>query len=203
MKLSELNAEEIGIVADELYIIQMRIKRDINTNYREMSGSKIRALKALRTILKKEAFDTRQKSIEMRQKEKEVDTVNEIFKYVPVVTVINEKIGIKYKLKPELWGTDNSSGKNSIEYKTATIRIDVHLGLNGFETTDKTIIETNDLKRCLEVNDGLMVFRFNKDTLTWESSVPEHHAEFIKSMGYVFEINTVDELNKNEVKNEN
>lgn len=66
MKLSELNTEEIGMVADELYIIQMCIKRDINTNYREMAESKIRVLKALRTILKKEAFSVREKAIKKR-----------------------------------------------------------------------------------------------------------------------------------------
>ncbi len=66
MKLSELATEEIGMVADELYVIQMHIKRDINTNYREMSESKIRVLKALRTILKKEAFSVREKAIKKR-----------------------------------------------------------------------------------------------------------------------------------------
>ena len=66
MKLSELTTEEIGMVADELYVIQMHIKRDINTNYREMSESKIRVLKALRTILKKEAFSVREKAIKKR-----------------------------------------------------------------------------------------------------------------------------------------
>ncbi len=66
MKLSELATEEIGMVADELYVIQMHIKRDINTNYREMSESKIRVLKAIRTILKKEAFSVREKAIKKR-----------------------------------------------------------------------------------------------------------------------------------------
>lgn len=66
MKLSELTTEEIGMVADDLYVIQMHIKRDINTNYREMSESKIRVLKAIRTILKKEAFSVREKAIKKR-----------------------------------------------------------------------------------------------------------------------------------------
>ncbi len=66
MKLSELSTLEVEIVADELDKIQMYIKRDINNNYRDMSESKIRALKALRTILKKEAFSVREKAIKKR-----------------------------------------------------------------------------------------------------------------------------------------
>ena len=76
MKLSELSTLEVEMVADELDKIQMHIKRDINNNYRGMSESKIRVLKTTRYILKKEAFDTRQKSIEMRQKENEVKNEN-------------------------------------------------------------------------------------------------------------------------------
>jgi hypothetical protein len=67
MKLNELNNEELNIVADELDKIQFNIKVDINTDYITMSESEIKAMKALRTLLKKEAFSIREKAVEKRK----------------------------------------------------------------------------------------------------------------------------------------
>lgn len=75
MKLDNLNIKELNIVADEIDKLQFNIKTNINTNSNTMSKSEIKAMKALRMLLKKKSFSIREKAIEKRNKSKK-DNVN-------------------------------------------------------------------------------------------------------------------------------
>lgn len=111
--------------------------------------------------------------------------------HYPLVKVTNDKLGINYTLKPEVWGYNKRTLKDSLDVEKAALRFDVHLGLEGIEENNALLVNVVNYEESIKHNNGIIVFGYDKEEEKWNICTPDHVNKMAMDSGYTVVVEKV------------